>query len=130
MRRVVAWSIGGILVASGVVALSAPVWADDGASPSPAPPGRESSGALASSTSDRIAVPDVTGLTLHDASDRIEAAGLTITAVSFAHGPDSGKPAPDEVAWCQLPRGGDTVEPNTKVLVIFDDPDHLARQGQ
>ena len=122
-----AWSLGGVgVVAVGVIALSGPVWADDGASPAPASKARASSGPRASNTSDRNAVPDVTGLPLHEASDRIERAGLTITAVSYAHGPDSGEPASDEVALCQAPHGGDTVEPNTKVLVIFDEPDHQA----
>jgi beta-lactam-binding protein with PASTA domain len=61
-------------------------------------------------------VPDVTGLSLQQASDRIEAAGLTITASSFG----DKEPAPDEVASCQAPEGGTLVDANTKVLVIFD----------
>jgi PASTA domain-containing protein len=130
VRRLAAWSLGIVVVVVGLIAVSAPVWADDGGSPPPASRARESSRDLTSSVPDGNEVPHVTGLPLQEASDRIEAAGLTITAVSFAHGPDSGKPGPDEVAWCQSPHGGAIAEPDTKVLVIFDDAGRLGLTSQ
>ena len=119
MRRTLGWSVAGVMVVVGVVVLSAPVWADDaGSPPPPASPtqGPSTDAVTPSVSSDRVAVPDVTGLSLQQATDRIEAAGLTISAASFG----DKEPAPDEVASCQAPEGGSLVEENTKVLVIFE----------
>jgi hypothetical protein len=132
MKRLVARSLAAGLIAVGFIALSGPVWADGATdSPTEVPTAHVTLTAVASARSeDEVAVPDVTGLPVQQASDTIEAADLTMTAGTLTHGGSPGEPAPNEVAACQIPSGGTMVRPSTNVFVLFDDADRFRRLSQ